>query len=316
MVDHTDFNGPLLTAMESSVKSKAAFLFCKTVWELEALHARLGKPRRSRSAVHQSRRDRMTARSIVSKNFAHETHMRIWDTFTYNGELEALHARLAVPGIDKRVVVEALTTHSGAKKERLFYQWNLPAVRLVVPDLAPFATPWARENGQRNAIMDGLTDAEPGDVILLSDADEVPSLNGINRAVAQLAHHPAVVLCQRMYNFSRRWEDIRGWRGTVVTTCEHLRKTSPQALRDQRETLPRIADGGEHLSYFGGTQEVSRKLSSFAHTEYSSVAGDKALIDRCVKTGQDLFGRWSLQDSWCGTAGQLPTSCSQDSTRT
>lgn len=236
--------------------------------------------------------------------------MTIWDTFTYNGELEALHARLAVPGIDRRVLVEALTTHSGAKKDRLFYQWKLPGVQLVVPDLAPFATPWLRENGQRNAIMEGLAAAAPEDVVLISDADEVPSPDGIDRAIAQLAHHPAVVLCQRMYNFTRRWEDLRGWRGTVVTTCAHLRKTSPQALRDQRESLPRVADGGEHLSFFGGTQEVSRKLSSFAHTEYSSVAGDTALIDRCMNTGQDLFGRWSLRDSG---VGQLRDNCLQDS---
>ncbi|RYF11220.1 MAG: DUF839 domain-containing protein, partial [Deltaproteobacteria bacterium] len=206
-----------------------------------------------------------------------------------------IHARLAVPGIDRRVIVEAMMTHSGNKKDRLFYDWQLPGVTLVTPDLSRFDTCWARENGQRNAILDGLAGADPQDVIMISDSDEVPTPDGVARAVQALTHHSAVVLCQRMFNYSRKWEDPRGWRGTVVTTLRHLLTTTPQHLRDQRETLPRIPDAGEHLSYFGGADEVSRKLASFAHSEYTALAGDKTVIRQRMEAGQDLFGRWSLQ---------------------
>lgn len=224
--------------------------------------------------------------------------MTVYDCFTYNGELQALHERLAVPGIDKRVVVEALTTHSGQEKDELFYQWTLPSVELVVPDLSRYDTPWGRENAQRNAILLGLTDAKDEDIIIVSDSDEIVSADGLTRAVEQLDKHPAVVLCQRMFNFSRQWEDPKGWRGSVVTTYAHLKTTTPQSLRDQRETLPRIADAGEHLSYFGGAGEIARKLSSFAHTEYKSLAHDSALIQKCMQSGQDLFGRWDLQSTY------------------
>ena len=222
--------------------------------------------------------------------------MRVWDAFCYNGELEALHTRLAMPGIDRRVLVEARMTHSGQKKEALYYQWQLPDVTLITPDLSQYTDCWARENGQRNAIMDGLTDADDEDIVMVSDADEIPFTEGISRARRALRQHPAVVLCQTMYNYDRRWVDPKGWRGTIVTTYGHLKQHSPQTLRDQRETLPRIPDAGEHLSWFGGAGEVSRKLSSFAHTEYSGLAADGDTIRDRISTGEDLFGRWSLEN--------------------
>lgn len=221
--------------------------------------------------------------------------MTIWDAFCYNGEVQALHARLAIPGIHRRVLVEALTTHSGQTKSKLFFDWKLPGVRLVVPDLSRLKSPWERENAQRNAIMDGLIDAQSDDIVLVSDADEIPTQDGIDRAKKALTDSPAVVLCQTMYNFDRNWIDPRGWRGTVVTSYGHLKTVSPQTLRDQRETLPRIPDAGEHLSWFGGEGEVSRKLSSFAHTEYSHLAERPDLIHSRIAAGQDLFGRWNLE---------------------
>ena len=220
--------------------------------------------------------------------------MTVWDGFCYNGEMEALHARLSIPGIDKRVIVEALMTHSGKRKDSLYYQWSLPGVVLVTPDLSQLTTCWDRENAQRNAIMEGLTTADPGDVVLISDGDEVPSAEGLKRAVQALKEHKAVVLEQRMYNFSRAWTDERGWRGTVATTYRHLLTTSPQILRDQRENLPRIPDAGEHLSWFGGTEEIKRKLQSYAHQEYVGMADDTRKIQESVEKGRDLFGRWAL----------------------
>ena len=220
--------------------------------------------------------------------------MTVWDAFMFNGEFEALHARLAVPGIDKRILVEALMTHSGKPKKELFYNWSLPGVRLVVPDLRHFTDPWERENAQRNAIMDGLDDAAPTDMVLVSDIDEVPTPDAIERGSKALQHHAAVVFCQTSYNFDRRWHDPRGWRGTIMTTVENLREHPPQELRDARESLHRIDDAGEHLSWWGGPAEVSRKLESFAHSEYSHMAGDSKTIRERMAAGEDLFGRWKL----------------------
>ena len=37
-----------------------------------------------------------------------------------------------------------------------------------------------RENGQRNFIFNGLKDAQPNDLILISDVDEIPNLENFD----------------------------------------------------------------------------------------------------------------------------------------
>ena len=37
-----------------------------------------------------------------------------------------------------------------------------------------------RENGQRNFILNGIKNAEPEDIILISDVDEIPNLENFN----------------------------------------------------------------------------------------------------------------------------------------
>ena len=222
--------------------------------------------------------------------------MKIWDTFCYNGETHALQARLAVSGIDHRVLVESRTTHSGLRKDRL-YSEDIPKledITVVIADLSSETTPWGRENAQRNAIMQGIRDADCHDIVLISDADEVMNEDAIVRAREALRDHVAVVFSQRLYNFNKDCEGVDEWRGTICTTVRHLRTCSPQSLRDKRETLHRIRNGGVHLSFFGGLEEVRRKLCSFAHTEYAHLANNpELLLDRMSK-GEDLFGRAGL----------------------
>jgi len=203
---------------------------------------------------------------------------------------------MKVDGIDRRVVVESWLTHSGLKKKALYFEGlDLPEVTFVLADLSYGKTSWERENMQRNAILEGLKNAAADDIVLISDVDEVPTSDAITRAIQQLKIHPAVVLSQKLYNFSKDWMEPGGWRGTVVTTAQHVKKVSPQQLRDDRERLPRVADGGEHLSWFGGVGEVRRKLRSFAHEEYASYAENPDVLKENMEAGRDLFGRWSLQ---------------------
>ena len=220
---------------------------------------------------------------------------RVWDCFMYNGEEHALQSRLQLPGIHRRVLVEGNMTHSGEPQGR-FYGQNLPDVIAVHADLSTGGSAWERENMQRNALMHGLDGAASDDLVLISDADEIPTSDAIRRASVALTRGTrAVVLSQTMYNYSREWKVPHPWNGTIATTRGHLDTVSPQALRDQRNSLPQIADGGEHLSFFGGSEEIKRKLRSFAHTEYAHMATDDDAIAAQVAGGQDLFGRWGLE---------------------
>lgn len=222
------------------------------------------------------------------------TMMTVYDCFMYNGEQSALAEKLAIPNVDRRVIVESWLTHSGLQKPALYYNSKLPGVQHVVADLTKHSDPWARENAQRNAILVGLRDAEPDDIVIIGDADEIASSDGIERGKAALSNHDAVVLCQTSYNYSRAWHDPGGWRGPVMTTVKHARLQTPQGLRDLRENLPRIPDAGEHLSWFGGESEVVRKIQSFAHQEFSTAPDDVESLRARMAGGEDLFGRWRL----------------------
>lgn len=224
----------------------------------------------------------------------------MYDCFMYNGEEQALAEKLAIPNVDRRVVVESWLTHSGLQKPNLFYTGSAPGVLHVVADLTRYHDPWARENAQRNAILLGLEDAQAEDIVIVSDADEIQSPKGIERGRQALQRHPAVVLCLKSYNYSREWHDPTEWRGPIITTVGHLRSQTPQGLRNLRETLPRVPDAGEHLSWFGGEAEIQRKLRSFAHSEFSGLADDTASIRARVAAGEDLFGRWCLSPTQGG----------------
>lgn len=113
--------------------------------------------------------------------------MKVYDCFTFYNEFELLELRLRSlwDVVDYFVIVEANRKHTGEPK--IFNFWErqdefkdfLPKIRFVPADMSnvPFkgVGDWAIENAQRNAIMQGLVDAEPDDLILISDLDEIPN---------------------------------------------------------------------------------------------------------------------------------------------
>ncbi len=110
---------------------------------------------------------------------------RIYDTFLFDGELDLLEHRLRenYSDMDVFVLVEAAQTYRGEPKPLLFeenkarFAWADTKLRHVKLDSlgGPAAEPRARAAVQRNSILLGLYDAAPEDVVLLLDADEIPS---------------------------------------------------------------------------------------------------------------------------------------------
>ena len=89
----------------------------------------------------------------------------IFDCFTFNDELELLEIRLNVlkDVVDRFVLVEATKTFTN-KSKPLIYEENKDRfkefadkiIHIVVDDFPDDDNPWARENWQRNKIMEGL----------------------------------------------------------------------------------------------------------------------------------------------------------------
>ena len=232
--------------------------------------------------------------------------MKVYDCFTFFNELELLELRLEslYDVVDRFVIVEADKTHTNKPKPFNFldnierYRQFLPKIEYVMDtSVVPYSGvgDWSIENNQRNNIMRGLTDAEPDDLILISDADEFPDpviIKTIRDSFTDKRLHVDLVafydttpftknklvpfhcgiriptflnmspvsfhLHSHMYYFD--WRSNLPCEGTSLCKFKHLE--TPQALRDCRKGLPRIVDGGWHFSYMGGVDRITDKMQS------------------------------------------------------
>lgn len=236
----------------------------------------------------------------------------IIDCCLFSGELLHLEMRLKELEdiVDLFVVVEGSLTFQGDQRSlslpsildsTRFIPWK-DKIRPVYVDDIPGAgrsrggahTKWfmIREAHQRNAMERGFRDiAGPGDLILMSDADEIPSVNAVNRAdhKLRLAAADMVVFDQAMYVWHRGWR----WPGPSWNTCAMLggNATKPQTVREQRIDMINaghiVSNGGWHLTWMGGLEACQRKLTTFSHAEHL----DKLLLfDRFAQEGVDING--------------------------
>lgn len=112
--------------------------------------------------------------------------MKIYDCFPFYNELEVLELRLSLlyPYVDHFVLAESTVTHRGDPKPLYFYENRekfaqymdkIIYVRLNCKTKDTHPNDWSIENAQRDILTDGLKNCEPDDIIIVSDADEIPS---------------------------------------------------------------------------------------------------------------------------------------------
>ncbi len=234
---------------------------------------------------------------------------KVIDTFMFNNELDILECRLfeLYDHLDAFVIVESERDHQDHAKP-LWYADNAERfaayadkiVHVVVkngemPSKAQDADPWAREHAQREFIARGLAalDLTDSDVILQSDADEIPR-----------ALHAKNVRPQGFWSFAQRglfWAvDYlypHPWYGTVATTVGHLNKFPADRrfsyMRDVRMTAlnpSHLTDAGWHLSWLGGADAALRKVGSFCHPEVEDRIRHGLTSDQFLRDGIHVDG--------------------------
>ena len=258
----------------------------------------------------------------------------IYDCFTFFNELDLLEIRLNILNevVDKFVLVEATRTHRGnpkplyfAENKQRFAPFLDKIIHIVVDsyepvekyiaskDSDPMLHSWAYENFQRHSIIRGLNDLTDEDTLIISDLDEIPTAEAVQRA-AKASSDGKVRLIQldhRSYflNF-RNFSNPKWWLGPMVlsgktfqeiATYKKVRATdgsiravltlpSPQLIRAINPDLT-IPHGGWHFSFLGGIEAIIHKLSAFSHSEYSKGKyTDSKYITETLANGGDLFG--------------------------
>jgi beta-1,4-mannosyl-glycoprotein beta-1,4-N-acetylglucosaminyltransferase len=219
----------------------------------------------------------------------------ILDAFPFAGtptELLLLECRLTelYDVVDHFIVVEATVDHQDKPKPlnfpdnaELFKPWADKITYVIadqMPHIAPGEShqqdPWAREHAQREHIALGLheIDAEPDDILLQSDLDEIPRPIVVRNL--RLKGNELVAFHQKGHFWAIDWQypDPPGWNGTVATrvgTLDKLRRPTCgpfSAMRDVRNSAPQVPNAGWHFSWLGGTRETwMQKVGSFCHPE-------------------------------------------------
>lgn len=261
---------------------------------------------------------------------------KLIDTLLFDGELDLLAHRLAETAdlVDGFVVVEAGETFQGAPKPLLFAENRASFAsfadkirHVALPRLGgTAATPWDRERVQRDAVLFALDALDPEDVVLILDADEIPSRAVLERLRSEGLDRPRRLLMTRHYEAldllgprspccpdphvasgiahprlrPGRWDrlDIDWFSRSGVAAPWHSisgggARRSLHAIRRETPAAGALPDSGRHLCFVDPAARPARKLGRVAHAELAGRTAEAIVhLDRCRAHGVHHRGWW------------------------
>lgn len=195
------------------------------------------------------------------------------DAFQVTNEIEIIKFRIAYlhEFVDKVIIAESNLTHSGTAKPLYFTEWFSAIdsrfkekIEIIYVPLTANMTTWERERFTREYLRDHLVENFYGSRFILSDVDEIPSVEQVRKlsASTDTFHFHTPTFFRRL-----NWmlpDDHRNWARGVMGTISNAKLTN--AGRYDKK-LPRIEGApGAHFSYLGfNSRSLLLKLESFAH---------------------------------------------------
>jgi|TARA_B110000438_G_C15807194_1_gene647975 beta-1,4-mannosyl-glycoprotein beta-1,4-N-acetylglucosaminyltransferase len=204
--------------------------------------------------------------------------------------------------VDKFVITESTKMHSGKSKKLLFdinkFSQFKDKINYIVVDNPPaniikinqddsldvqqskmIINAKAREMEQINKTQDGIVDADPNDIIIVSDLDEIPNLEKIN---FNEVNQKLIFFKQKMfyYKLNLFYKDLP-WYGSKA--CKKKYFKNPEWLRSIKNKkypywrfdtifsdikyndIHFVNDGGWHFTNMKGPEELEKKLLNFLH---------------------------------------------------
>ena len=237
--------------------------------------------------------------------------MAIYDCFQYFNEDHMVDLRMNIldPYVDFFVISESTKTHQGHNKKINFDIKNFPQfkdkIKFLVADYDKKINFENHTGGesiieqhQRNYLINGLKDASPEDLIILSDSDEIPDLSkikNINR------NKKFIAFSQKMFMYKLNLLNVEesGWIGSKITKKKNI--SSMQDLRNLKfKNYPfwridkghlQIIEGGWHFSFLQTSDQILKKIKSFSHGEFNNSLLNENSIEEKILKNEDIFGR-------------------------
>jgi beta-1,4-mannosyl-glycoprotein beta-1,4-N-acetylglucosaminyltransferase len=241
--------------------------------------------------------------------------MKIFDCCIYLDEDFLLDLRFNILNdfVDYFVIVESNKTWQNNKKrfnfdEKKFRRFSNKIIYIKVEDMPDGKNPWIRENFQRNCISRALSFANNDDLIIISDADEIPNPEKIKKFDLKKKYG---VFEQKQYYYKLNLLNITNpiWRGSKACIKKYLK--SPQWLRelkikkrafwriDKINLNYSIKDGGWHFCNLKTPKQLLFKYKNLCEyrDDYAFFCNidesflDEKVIEKNITNQKDIIGR-------------------------
>ena len=228
-----------------------------------------------------------------------DTKPRVFDATLFSVELDLLELRLVelYDVVDKFLILESNSTFTGLYKE-LIFQKNRDRFKFAedkilykqinIPAIKEGQDPFELEAMHRQAMNAFMTEAqiERGDLVLMSDVDEIPSWHTIEllRSCSNVPFPIHLQLQNYIYSFEFL-VDLGSWRAKVVKF--------PFKYGHIRSSDDLLAISGWHCSYcFKTISDFRFKMKGFSHADrvHSKVLLDTEHIQKVICDGSDIYG--------------------------
>ena len=230
-------------------------------------------------------------------------------TFFDNNFMFELRYNILFKHIDYFVVCESKFDHSGKEKKKNFIFKNYFDKKKIIyifdEDPFPeFTNRWQNQAIQREKILNSLHIANSEDYIFFSDPDEIirPELmNNFNldKKFGIFMQSCFAYKFNLFNSFESPWEGTRVAKKKNIKSIDFMRQkvcsknlNYPFYRIDKEKNIQLFQNGGWHFNNIMSPKEISLKLKTFAHTEFSSDEySNEKIIEEKIRKRIDLFNR-------------------------
>ena len=239
----------------------------------------------------------------------HKSKLADCITFFDNNFMFNLRYNILKDYVDYFVVCESKYNHKGIEKNKNFiWKNNFDKNKIKYFFLEkPFGEkndPWKNQAIQREFLLKCTDFLDKEDYIFFSDPDEIPDPNLLVNFDLKKKYG---IFLQKCFNFKFNLFNPHEspWEGTRVAKKKNLKsidfmrqKIKSKNLNynffrfDKEKSIELFKNGGWHFNNIMSPEEISVKLKTFAHSEFSSPNfSDVNIIRNKIRDKVDLFNR-------------------------
>ena len=229
-------------------------------------------------------------------------------TFFDNNFIFEIRYNILVDHVDYFLICESTYDHTGKKKKPNFIfkkEYNKEKIKYILLD-KPFLSKsdrWKNQAEQRDFIIDNLNFASPEDYIFFSDPDEIIKPEFLEnfqlKKKCGIFLHDCFNYKINLFNpYETPWEGTRVVKKKsevyrLYETKILLKNTKYSFLRfDKEKSIEIFKDAGWHFNNLMSPENISLKLKTFAHKEFSGDDFSSVDIIRDkINKKIDLFNR-------------------------